>query len=535
MRTIVDYLLRPQGNVEDIVMKILRDADARATRSVVMRKLHEHPSFPSLSAVSDVLWHYGIETLSLRVDDLDQIEPSRLFFLAQINYQERLLFALVYQRMQDSVDWYNPMKHRRETISLDSFREISTGYIMFVDASEKIDEKGYVRHRRADVVRQVIENSLVLSPLVLAVAGLFMLSTISLAVLTLLILVGVYTGMLLLLYEYNQHSPVVSKVCSTGKQTNCGGVLHSKASRFMGIPWSVIGTAYFYGLLLTLCLTGYNKAVVALAAFLHLPGLGYVGYSVYFQYRIVRQWCPLCLLVQAVIVAMFICFLAEGVYAHPSLISPTACFVLLCALFLSFATVFFLWLLSREHRLREHYRQEEQKIKYDRDVFQSLLLKSRRVELPPAGLGVMMGNPNGRIRVIEVCHPFCEHCSEALSVLHRIVDNNNDIFLQIIFASDPNDERYKELPIDMFLSLKREGADMEEVLASWYGMPKKSLEAFSKRYPVSNRYTEENGEEARMMMQFCKDTGIIGTPTIFINGHELPLDYRVEELLYCLQ
>ena len=87
----------------------------------------------------------------------------------------------------------------------------------------------------------------------------------------------------------------------------------------------------------------------------------------------------------------------------------------------------------------------------------------------------------------------------------------------------------------MFLSLKREGADMEEVLASWYGMPKKSLEAFSKRYPVSNRYTEENGEEARMMMQFCKDAEIIGTPTIFINGHELPPDYRVEELLYCLQ
>lgn len=80
MRTIADHLLRPHGNVEEIVLRILQESDVRTTRSMAVRRLHDHPSFPSLSAVSDVLWHYGIETLSLRVDDLDQIGTFQAFF-----------------------------------------------------------------------------------------------------------------------------------------------------------------------------------------------------------------------------------------------------------------------------------------------------------------------------------------------------------------------------------------------------------------------------------------------------------------------
>ena len=36
------------------------------------------------------------------------------------------------------------------------------------------------------------------------------------------------------------------------------------------------------------------------------------------------------------------------------------------------------------------------------------------------------------------------------------------------------------------------------------------------------------------MYEFCKKMEIIGTPTIFINGHEMPDIYSVNDLQYCL-
>ena len=93
---------------------------------------------------------------------------------------------------------------------------------------------------------------------------------------------------------------------------------------------------------------------------------------------------------------------------------------------------------------------------------------------------------------------------------------------------------HQETPIDHFLSLYDEGADMESILTDWYADPQKDLEAFKKKYPVVRVNTTQNRDNAERMSQFCNQVHIIGTPTIFINGYQLPDIYRVQELEYCI-
>ena len=106
--------------------------------------------------------------------------------------------------------------------------------------------------------------------------------------------------------------------------------------------------------------------------------------------------------------------------------------------------------------------------------------------------------------------------------------------LQVIFAVDPKQPDYRQTPVDLFLSLSHEGADMESVLTDWYSAPIKDLNAFEQSYPARQRFTADNQLCAERMYEFCNKAEIAGTPTIFINGQELPDTYRIADLPYFL-
>ena len=154
--------------------------------------------------------------------------------------------------------------------------------------------------------------------------------------------------------------------------------------------------------------------------------------------------------------------------------------------------------------------------------------------MPTDDFGIVLGNPHGSIHIVKVCNPFCVHCANAQPILQNKVKTNQDVKLQMVFAVDPHSEYYEQTPIDLFLSLYREGADIEAVLADWYSNPSVDIEMFKQKYPVKQSYTEWNADNTEKMYRFCQETGIMGTPTIFINGHELPANYQIGDMLYCI-
>ncbi len=122
------------------------------------------------------------------------------------------------------------------------------------------------------------------------------------ALLLLIKLAGIAATTLLLIYEIDKSNAFVKSICTAGKQTNCAAVLQSKASKILGMSWSEAGFFYFASTFLFLLFPGISfMAKICLLSIANCLAAPYILFSVYYQWKVVKQWCPLCLTVQAVL------------------------------------------------------------------------------------------------------------------------------------------------------------------------------------------------------------------------------------------
>ena len=79
------------------------------------------------------------------------------------------------------------------------------------------------------------------------------------------------------------------------------------------LPWTDVGLLYFSGGLLLSLLAGFQPVLWPLVGLLALLALPYTVFSLYYQGAVARQWCTLCLGVQAVLLTEGILAIVQGV------------------------------------------------------------------------------------------------------------------------------------------------------------------------------------------------------------------------------
>ena len=80
---------------------------------------------------------------------------------------------------------------------------------------------------------------------------------------------------------------------------------------------------------------------------------------------------------------------------------------------------------------------------------------------------------------------------------------------------------------------EKDEAITKKALDDWYLAEKKEYELFALKYPMNGELLKQ-GNKIEAMSKWCKATGISVTPTIFINGYQLPDAYNIEDLQYFL-
>ena len=86
------------------------------------------------------------------------------------------------------------------------------------------------------------------------------------------------------------------------------------------------------------------------------------------------------------------------------------------------------------------------------------------------------------------------------------------------------------------LSKKKKGNNEEKIkqsLDDWYLPETKNYELFAAKYPMNGELLKQ-GNKIAAMDKWCKTMDINYTPTIFINGYQLPDAYTIEDLHYFL-
>src|SRR5690606_453070 len=130
-------------------------------------------------------------------------------------------------------------------------------------------------------------------------------------------------------------------------------------------------------------------------------------FSVYYQWRIVRRWCPLCLIIVA---ALWIQLLLQ----LPVLLSLSLMGITVPALaYIVFILVgiAMVWRLLKHQLVKVNKTEKENhsllRFKNSSDVFTSLLSVQRKVDTTCFDNEVQFGDPKSFIQVLVACNPFC--------------------------------------------------------------------------------------------------------------------------------
>lgn len=539
------------------VIKLIKVLNIPVTKTTIKNELIGHPDYPSLLSVSDKLAAWNIENIAMKIDK-SQISKMRFPLLVQvkqivnnknqkkqgiIDKKAESLFVVVKSISNDKItfsDVENEMKWK--TISYLDFENIWTGVVLIVSPLANAGEENYTIALRKELTNKIIIYVVALAVIALLVSTLYKLISLSSIfgffplLYYILALFGTGICILLLMYELDKESTIVKKACTIGRQTNCNAILESKASKVAGIlSWSEIGFGFFIGELLLIIFSNVNANLLNFFTLLSLISIIYPFFSFYYQKFIAKEWCNICLSIQAIIILQFIIsiyYIRSSQIIHVNIDK----FNLEYFLYLSFPL--FIWLILKSTLITAKNGNKDKvvlsRLKNNSEIFEALL-STQKEALEYDGIGITLGNINGKYKLLKICNPYCNPCARAHPIIENILKTNNDVQVQIIFNASSNLNDNKAKPVRHFLEYAMElnNEKIKEVLNDWYNNSEKNYDLFASNHPLQNNLSDYDLKLDKMS-EWCINNKISATPTYFINGRQLPEIYSVEDLKYLL-
>ena len=296
------------------------------------------------------------------------------------------------------------------------------------------------------------------------------------------------------------------------------------------LSWSEVGFFYFAGSWLALLFNSNNTAVLQSLHVLNILSLPYTFYSIYYQWRVAKQWCVLCCTIQALLWAEFFAFI-PGSQGLPHVTTNA-----LSIIFVSFALPVITWVFLKPFLLKAQQisplKQQLRKFKYNTDLFNKLINDEVKYAIPGNENSIILGDPEAEHVITMVSNPYCQPCSKAHKELDEWLVNRKDIKLQIIFSVEENnnDPKIKVAEHLFALQANNDAITLKKAVDDWYNQKQKDFEAWSKDHPTSDKIATES--ILQKQREWCKIAEIQVTPTIFINGRKLPDNYQPEDIKY---
>ncbi|QEC51479.1 putative membrane protein [Anseongella ginsenosidimutans] len=541
----IDRLLYPTSNVNHVAWYYARLLGLKVTRESLRETLEGHPDYPSMLALSDAFGSFGVGTTAVRISK-GQLAGLEQPYITQIKLDKGsspLDFTVVRLDSTRGISYLHPVRNKWITCTIDEFASMAGNVVFIAEVKENAGEMDYQKKQKA------VHSASILRTVIMAIVPILVLAAIALGlfrygvdavfpgIYLLLAAIGSFVGLLLLWHEVDRHNPALKQACSDIKNVNCGAVLGSSAARLLGLSWSHIGFAYFAGIVIVLLISGLgNLSLLQLLSWLGLPAVGYTVFSLYYQWRVAKQWCTLCLVVQCILVLQAAVILTAGWAFTPADGFPDYEALALCtSSILPFIGVTLAVPTLQQAKKGMTLRHQLQRLKHNSQIF-SALLDKQKAAVGSEGLGISLGNPRAKHRIIKVCNPYCSPCAKAHPVIEKILDSNSEVQVQIIFTATCDDKDKRAAPVRHLLAISSQGdkQQLKQALDDWYLAKKKDYFTFAANYPM-NSELQQQGHKIEAMRKWCEQMDIRFTPTFFVDGHQLPEMYSVEDLNYFLK
>ncbi len=489
--------------------------------------------YPSLFALSNYLEELNISTYSTKINaqDLDEIRYPAIAHLTKNNGH-----FVVLQKFEGNQVHYFDSEIGEVRESITEFEIKWNGVVLLVEANEKSGEDGYEEKKKREIFSQSGEYLAWGLSIILLTLPFFLIPSIFLPYYFLKITGGAFC-LLLLQKQLGSVNKSLSAVCTLGSKSNCDAVIYSPRAKLFGIfNLSEVGILYFLGSILSLPLSSFcNNSFPGSMAVLSYIAFPFTLVSVHYQWRVIRAWCPLCLMVMAII-------WLEVLALTPLIPSFSFGFRAMIISFTSYSLPLVFWLVVRERFIDSHRipNLEHTLYKFTRSeqVFQSLLSLQPETNMDELTHEIRTGNKEAPLTLTMVSNPVCGPCSTAHAAIEDLLDRFEDR-VKVNFRFTVNsieEDSVSNKMVRHIISLSlTEPNKCRRALSDWFlHGGRKDFDRWIEKNPVG----ELNGKEMEVDLilkeyanWFIK-AGIAETPTLLINGRKYMDEYTLSDLKF---
>lgn len=486
----------------------------------------------SIKSLGDMLATWNVNSLPVKLE-LAQLQEIPYPAIAHLS-KNGGHFVVLKKLERDILHYIDPQVGLIKE-SLKDFEKKWTGVALLVETNEKSGEEGYEKKRKHELFIEYSNYLVWLLIGVMLVVPVALFPVYFLPFYFLKTFGGTFC-FLLLQRQFGTSGKAVASFCAMGSKSNCDAVIHSAGAKLFGIvSLSELGMIYFVGGLLSIILS--SLVVIPINGFVSVLGIALLPFtlvSIYYQRRVVKAWCPLCLAV------MLIVWL-EALALYPWIafsFSTTA----LAISVVSFSLPVVFWLAVRE-RFIDSFRipnleRSLSRFTYSDRIFQTLLAVQPTVNLGNFDHEISIGDSNTPVTITLVSNPACGPCAVAHAavedLLSRFEDKVKVNFRFTFNLSEPDSESTKMVRHIIALSLSSQAYCLK-ALNDWFLRGgKMDLGNWLAKFPVSKLNGQKTKLDSILEQQanWFKQAQITSTPTLLINGKKYPEEYTMGDLKF---
>ena len=496
----------------EIVLTYLNQLGIKINHDDFKYQIESHPDNSSLLAFSDTMSFFSVSNVAFKIP-FSEIESLPVFFLTILSSTEnKELQFISFIKLVKGKYFYTDLNGKETEISLKRLGEQWTETVLLV-----LDE------RHADSRKK----SLSLSPLALVILNIIILSSIGnihSVILSFLILSGIYLSVEAIKIELGFNSAVSDRFCNATQNSDCGKIINSNKA-FFGLSKLTDLSIWFFSSQL-MCL--YIFSSIDINSFLHLLFISLIClipvtfYSIFFQLKVEKKWCPVCVGIISVIYLELI-YLSLNISMTFNFTDALVNHIFLLLSISSIPAIGYNFLKKQLKKIKKTSDENLTNLRYIKNYHffkRILLLDERKPNFYYQGLS--LGNTEANIKLTVVYSLFCNYCKELHDNIYSIYNNHKDkVNIKVRFHLSGNDERVQEIHIQLHRIYQDEGeSEFIKALDSWFENKNidKWLGHFSKkiinRPKIVNDIIADNYDN--------QNNDIFFTPYIFVNDYVYP-------------
>jgi thiol-disulfide isomerase/thioredoxin len=489
-------------------------------------QLETHPEYPSLLAYNDALNFFNIPNITVKIEDKD-VSNLPDYFIAEVKSK------LAFIKKENNNFIVDVGEQKKHILSIEQFISFWSGVVLAAESDTEQKSK------------PKINKNFLIGIFIFLVTVAISFSSIYLAFFSFFIFSGLFFSAEAIKQGLNIESDFSNKFCNISKETDCNTIINSNTFKlFNFLSLSDISVIFFTGQLINLLIfliLDFEADFVNFSYSILLLSIPLLITSIFYQWRIAKKWCVICLAIIAVLLVelLYSKFHSEEVsFLNVNFQNRLIFFYISTFLVSLLGWLFIKPIISSYFKLKSENKKLF-KFKRNYNLFKSSLLAEKKINYKNFQSNLFLGNKDAKLKITLVTNPLCKFCKETHSVIEQLVKKySSDIRINIFFNFKLEEGDLKENEeiaklhiklVDLFLNKNQEL--FLEALGDWF---------LNKNY---NKWFNKYGEELinkkdcikllRDQYQQNINNEVQFTPTVFVNEFSYPIIYdKADILLY---